>query len=162
MAAQRSSYAAAALAWLVVLLGACVLPLLVSDYRTFQLTLALIYAIAILGLNILTGYNGQFSLGHGAFYGVGAFTSAILMVDYGWTFEVTIIASALLTGAFGLLVGVGLGMAREYGDPMVRNERDVEYYLGTTVLAQVPLVRSAATLRRCALLSGPTPKAYFM
>ena len=47
---------------------ACALPFVVSNYRTFQLTLVLVYAIALLGLNILTGYNGQISLGHGAFY----------------------------------------------------------------------------------------------
>lgn len=58
---------------------ACILPFLVSDYRTFQLTLALVYAIAILGLNLLTGYNGQFSLGHGAFFGVGAYAAAVIM-----------------------------------------------------------------------------------
>ena len=56
---------------------------LVSDYRTFQLTLALVYAIAILGLNILTGYNGQFSLGHGAFYAIGAYIAAIMMRQVG-------------------------------------------------------------------------------
>jgi branched-chain amino acid transport system permease protein len=82
----------AALGLLVALLAACALPLLVSDYRTFQLTLALVYAIAILGLNILTGYNGQFSLGHGAFYAIGAYTAAIMMaqgeVAYYWTLPV--------------------------------------------------------------------------
>jgi branched-chain amino acid transport system permease protein len=82
----------AALGLLVALLAASALPLLVSDYRTFQLTLALVYAIAILGLNILTGYNGQFSLGHGAFYAIGAYTAAILMaqgeVAYYWTLPV--------------------------------------------------------------------------
>ena len=92
MAAGRTSHAAAALAWLVVLLVACALPLLVSDYRTFQLTLALVYAIAILGLNILTGYNGQFSLGHGAFYALGAYTAAVMMTEaeiaYYWTLPV--------------------------------------------------------------------------
>jgi branched-chain amino acid transport system permease protein len=46
----------------------CVLPFVLSNYRVFQLTMALIYAIALLGLNMLTGYNGQISLGHGAFY----------------------------------------------------------------------------------------------
>ena len=46
---------------------------------SFQLTLVLVYAIALLGLNILTGYNGQISLGHGAFYAIGAYTAAILM-----------------------------------------------------------------------------------
>ena len=77
-----------ALALAALLAGALALPLLVGDYRAFQLTLALVYAIAILGLNILTGYNGQVSLGHGAFYALGAYTAAILMsedIAYYWT-----------------------------------------------------------------------------
>jgi branched-chain amino acid transport system permease protein len=78
-----------ALAFAALLIGAGALPVLVGEYRTFQLTLALIYAIAILGLNILTGYNGQVSLGHGAFYALGAYTAAILMtgaeIPYYWT-----------------------------------------------------------------------------
>ena len=44
-----------------------------SDYHLFQLTMVVVYAIAILGLNLVTGYNGQISLGHGAFYAVGAY-----------------------------------------------------------------------------------------
>jgi ABC-type branched-subunit amino acid transport system permease subunit len=63
----------------VLLIAACALPFLVSNYRTFQFTLVLVYAIALLGLNILTGYNGQISLGHGAFYAIGAYVAAILM-----------------------------------------------------------------------------------
>lgn len=55
---------------------------------------------------------------------------------------------SLLAVIFGLLAGVALGMTREYADPVVRNERDVAYYLGTTVLAQVPLVHSAPESRR--------------
>src|SRR5690606_16778219 len=62
-------------------------------------------AIAAMGLNLLTGFNGQISIGHGAFFGVGAFTTAILMVDHGWTFESTIVVAALLAGLVGLLVG---------------------------------------------------------
>jgi branched-chain amino acid transport system permease protein len=77
----------------------------VSDYRTFQLTLALIYAIAILGLNILTGYNGQFSLGHGAFYALGAYTAAIMMtqgeIAYYWTLPV----AGLICFCAGFLFG---------------------------------------------------------
>ena len=61
----------------VLLLAACALPFVVSNYRTFQFTLVLVYAIALLGLNLLTGYNGQISLGHGAFYAIGAYTAAI-------------------------------------------------------------------------------------
>ena len=56
----------------LALAGAAALPWFISDYRSFQFTLAIIYAIAVLGLNILTGYNGQFSLGHAAFYAIGA------------------------------------------------------------------------------------------
>jgi branched-chain amino acid transport system permease protein len=69
------------------------------------LSQALYLAIAAMGLNLLTGFNGQVSIGHGAFFGVGAFTSAILMVDHGWTFEPTIVVAALLTGVVGVLVG---------------------------------------------------------
>lgn len=55
---------------------------------------------------------------------------------------------SLLAVVFGLLAGVGLGLAREYADPVIRSERDVEYYLGAAVLAQVPLVRSQPERRR--------------
>src|SRR5919206_3634187 len=93
-----------ALALLVVL--ACVLPFVVSNYRVFQLTLALVYAIALLGLNMLTGYNGQFSLGHGAFYAIGAYTAAIMMdrwnIHYAWTIPVA--------GALCLVVGFLFGL----------------------------------------------------
>src|SRR5262249_31120453 len=63
----------------LLLIAAVVLPFLVKNYRVFQFNLVLVYAIAILGLNILTGFNGQISLGHGAFYAIGAYTAAILM-----------------------------------------------------------------------------------
>ena len=75
---------------IVVLVAACALPFLVSNYRTFQFTLVLVYAIALLGLNILTGYNGQISLGHGAFYAIGAYTAAILMDKFGVPYWATL------------------------------------------------------------------------
>src|SRR5690242_9312016 len=59
---------------------ACVLPFSLSNFHLSQMTLVLIYAIALLGLNILTGFNGQISLGHGAFFAVGGYTTAILLV----------------------------------------------------------------------------------
>ena len=71
------------------LIVALLLPFAVKNFLIFQLTQALIYAIAILGLNLLTGFNGQLSLGHSAFYGIGAYTAAILMdqadIAYYWT-----------------------------------------------------------------------------
>ncbi|HEY8525208.1 MAG TPA: branched-chain amino acid ABC transporter permease [Acidimicrobiales bacterium] len=69
------------------------------------LSQALYIAIAAMGLNLLTGFNGQVSIGHGAFFGVGAFTTAILMVDHGWTFELTIPVAAALSALVGLAVG---------------------------------------------------------
>jgi len=67
---------------------------------------AIYFAVAAMGLNLLTGFNGQVSIGHGAFFGVGAFTTAILMEDFSWTFEATIPVAALLAAAVGVLVGI--------------------------------------------------------
>lgn len=87
------------------LLALLLLPFLVKNYRVFQFTLVLIYAIAILGLNILTGFNGQISLGHGAFYAFGAYTAAILMDHYGAPYWVTLPVAGVLCFGFGFLVG---------------------------------------------------------
>jgi len=84
----------------------CALPFVLSSYRTFQFTMALVYAIVLLGLNILTGYNGQISLGHGAFYAVGAYVAAILMDRYGVPYWATIPASGLVCLVFGYLFGL--------------------------------------------------------
>src|SRR5512134_1211420 len=64
---------------LIVVALAATLPFVLSNYRILQATMVLIYAITLLGLNLLTGYNGQISLGHGAFYGVGAYIAVILI-----------------------------------------------------------------------------------
>ena len=66
------------------------LPFLVKNYRVFQFNLVLVYAIAVLGLNILTGYNGQISLGHGAFYAIGAYVAAVLMDRAGLPYWATL------------------------------------------------------------------------
>ena len=85
---------------------AVLLPFLVSSYRTFQLTLVMVYAIALLGLNILTGYNGQISLGHGAFYAIGAYCAAILMDKLGMPYWATV----PVAGAVCLVVGFLFGL----------------------------------------------------
>src|SRR5258706_13857512 len=89
-----------------VLAVACVLPFVVSEYRTFQFTLVLVYAIALLGLNILTGFNGQISLGHGAFYAIGAYCTAILMDKYGVPYWATIPVSGAVCLVVGFLFGL--------------------------------------------------------
>jgi branched-chain amino acid transport system permease protein len=88
------------------LLVLCVLPFLLSNYRVFQLTLGIAYAIALLGLNMLTGYNGQISLGHGAFYAIGAYVAAILMDKFGIPYWLTIPAAGAVCLAAGFLFGL--------------------------------------------------------
>jgi len=94
-------------------------PFVAKNFVVFQLTLALIYAVAILGLNLLTGFNGQFSLGHSAFYGIGAYTAAILMdqadVAYYWTLPAAGAVCFVVGFLFGLpalrLHGIYLALA---------------------------------------------------
>jgi branched-chain amino acid transport system permease protein len=90
----------------ILLAVACALPLLVSNYRLFQFTLVLVYAIALLGLNMLTGYNGQISLGHGAFYAIGAYSAAILMDKYGVPYWATIPIAGAVCLVAGFLFGL--------------------------------------------------------
>jgi branched-chain amino acid transport system permease protein len=97
--------------WKLITLGVglaalAVVPFVVKNFYIFQITLAIIYAIAILGLNLLTGFNGQFSLGHSAFYAIGAYTAAIMMdgldISYVWTLP----AAAIVCFVFGFLFGL--------------------------------------------------------
>ena len=82
---------------LVVLAMLLIVPLLVKNFIIFQLTMLLIYGLAVLALNILTGGSGQFSLGQSAFYAIGAYTSAILMEQFDVNYALTLpIALALI------------------------------------------------------------------
>ncbi len=88
-----------------VLVVAVALPFGLGSFQTFQITLVLIYAIAILGLNILTGFNGQFSLGHSAFFAIGAYTAAIMIERFGFSSYLTIPVAGLFGFAAGFLFG---------------------------------------------------------
>jgi branched-chain amino acid transport system permease protein len=90
----------------VLLVIACGLPFALSNYHVFQMTLVLVYAIALLGLNMLTGFNGQISLGHGAFYAIGAYCAAILMDKYGVPYWMTIPAAGGVCLVSGFLFGL--------------------------------------------------------
>jgi branched-chain amino acid transport system permease protein len=85
---------------------ACVLPFVIQGYQAFQITFVMIYAIALLGLNLLTGYNGQISIGHGAFFAVGAYAVAILIDHYSVPYLVTIPIAGLVCFACGFLFGL--------------------------------------------------------
>jgi branched-chain amino acid transport system permease protein len=91
---------------LVLIIIAAALPFAISNYHVFEMTLVMIYAIAVLGLNILTGYNGQISLGHGGFFAAGAYVAAILMHRYGVPYWATVPPAALICFALGVLFGL--------------------------------------------------------
>jgi branched-chain amino acid transport system permease protein len=102
---------AAALAFVALL------PRVLSDFRASQFALVAVYFVALLGLNVLTGYTGQISLGHGAFMAIGAYTTAILVSDQGLelaghTFSAemrdlaTIPVAGLVAGIAGVLFGI--------------------------------------------------------
>jgi branched-chain amino acid transport system permease protein len=88
-----------------VLAGACVLPFSLSSYHLFQATQVLVYAMVLLGLNILTGFNGQISLGHGAFYAIGAYTTAVLLDKTGVPYWATIPIAGFVCLVAGFLFG---------------------------------------------------------
>ena len=100
-ALARSHYAIAA-----VLIVALAIPLVAKSFVTFQLTLVMVYGLAILGLNLLTGFNGQFSLGHSAFYGIGAYTAAILMDRWDLPYVSTLPAAGAVCFVVGFLFGL--------------------------------------------------------
>src|ERR1700738_4857379 len=82
------------------------LPTVIDSFQSGEWAQALILAIAIMGLNILVGYSGQISLGHGAFMALGAYISAILAHRYKMDYLATIPIAGLLTGLIGFLFGV--------------------------------------------------------
>ena len=93
----------------LLVVAVIVAPLVASHYRTFQLAFVAIYLIALLGLNLLTGFTGQISLGHGAFMGVGAYVTTILVVDHGWNDLLTLPVAGVVTGIAGLAFAVIFG-----------------------------------------------------
>lgn len=91
--------------WLPVLALACALPLVLSEYRMFQATMTLIYAIVLFGLTILTGYSGQISLGNGAFFALGGYVSAILIFRLGVPYWATLPVAGAVCLVAGYLFG---------------------------------------------------------
>jgi branched-chain amino acid transport system permease protein len=91
---------------LVVVLFLIGLPTVIDSFQSSEWAQALVLAIAIMGLNILIGYSGQLSLGHGAFMALGAYISAILAHRYKLDYLLTIPIAGLLAGGIGFLFGV--------------------------------------------------------
>jgi branched-chain amino acid transport system permease protein len=86
----------------VVLIG---IPLITDTFTTFEFATVGIFVIALMGLNLLTGYSGQISLGNGAFMAIGGYTTALMTHHLGISYWVTIPLAALVAGLFGFLFG---------------------------------------------------------
>jgi branched-chain amino acid transport system permease protein len=87
---------------IVVLIG---IPLVTDTFTTFEFAAVGIFAIALMGLNLLTGYSGQISLGNGAFMAIGGYTTALMTHHLGISYWLTIPIAALVAGLFGFLFG---------------------------------------------------------
>lgn len=93
--------------WAFVVIGLFFVPdLITSEYYQHLLIVSGIYVLLALGLNLIIGYTGQVSLGHAAFYGLGAYTAAILSVRYNSPFFLNLFAAAAVAGVFGVLLGL--------------------------------------------------------
>ena len=90
---------------LVILAVLLVTPMFIKNFVVFQMTMVLVYGIAVLGLNILTGGSGQFSLGQSAFFAVGAYTTAVLMEHGNVNYALTLPIAGLVSFAAGYLFG---------------------------------------------------------
>ena len=92
----------------LAVIGACLVlvPAGFPDFLVYQFSVVLTYAIAILGLNLLMGFNGQISVAQGVFFAVGAYTTAIFATRYGLDCFVTLPIAVATSSLLGLVVGV--------------------------------------------------------
>ncbi|WP_138734411.1 branched-chain amino acid ABC transporter permease, partial [Modestobacter excelsi] len=93
-------------AWTALFVVGLLLPFLISDYDLFKATRVLTIAIAVAGLNLLIGRAGQISAGHGALYGLGAYTAMILVKELDWAWPLAVLAAVAVSGAAGWLIGL--------------------------------------------------------
>ena len=92
------------IAMAVTLLALAIVPHFLKSYGVYLLTYWMVYILAVMGLNLTVGYAGQKSLGHAAFFGIGAYTVAIMM-KAGFSFWLGLPAAALLCFVTGIVVG---------------------------------------------------------
>jgi branched-chain amino acid transport system permease protein len=140
------------LALAIVLLG---VPFVVPDYQTFQLTGVMTYAVAALGLNLITGYVGQVSLGHNAFFALGSYAAMLSVVYLRVNDVLAVLIAAIVTFVAGLLAGYP-----------AKRLRGLYLALITLILAVsvVPLIKQFKTYTGGAaglMVEKPVPPAWF-
>ena len=77
-----------------------------NEYQVYVMATAFVWAIAVYGLNIITGFSGQLNLAHGGFLAIGAYTLGLLTADYGWSFWPAFLGALVMTAVLGFLVGI--------------------------------------------------------
>jgi branched-chain amino acid transport system permease protein len=111
MRSKAARWAPVAVAVIVI----AVLPAVVPSFVVFDLIFVAAYAIAVLGLIVLTGMNGQISLGHGAFMALGGYVAAVLAHNAGWPYWIGVPVAAVACGIFGIFIGmIALRLAGVY------------------------------------------------
>ncbi len=101
------AYLEGKLGWALLLAAGLLFPLFTgNDYHLTVMGTAYIFAIATIGLNLITGYTGQFNLAHAGFMAVGSYTVGILTVDYGWSFWGAFALSGVVTAFLGYFIGI--------------------------------------------------------
>jgi branched-chain amino acid transport system permease protein len=92
--------------WIGLFLLFVIIPSISKPYTLYIINSIGVAAIAAIGLNILIGFTGQISLGHGAFFGVGAYTAAILSTSVGFPFWLSVLSAGLITALVGMIFGL--------------------------------------------------------
>lgn len=127
---------------LAVLAALAAAPFFVGRFQTFQLATILIWAVAILGVNMLTGFSGQITLASGAFVGIGAYVTSVLAVHAGVDPLLTVLVAA--PAGFACGVAVGVPAARLRGIQLI-------------ILTAVVAVAFAPVVKRLDALTGGAP-----
>jgi branched-chain amino acid transport system permease protein len=103
---MKKKFSLTGLSIVVVLIIALAIPLVVeNEYYLHTFIISGIYILLTLGLNLILGYTGQLSLGHAAFYGIGAYTSTLLVMELNFPFWLALFCSGLTAGLAGLFLG---------------------------------------------------------
>ena len=138
-------------------IGGCLLlvPAIFPDFLVYQFSIVLTYAIAILGLNLLMGFNGQISVAQGVFFAVGAYTTAIFMTRYGINFLATLPIAVATSALLGLLVGIPA--LRWQGLPLAFITFGLAVLVPPLALKLEPITKGATGIS----MTKPAPPSWF-
>jgi branched-chain amino acid transport system permease protein len=127
--------------WIILIAALSIFPLLCGDYTLYVMSLTLVHVILAIGLNITLGYAAQVSLCHASFFGMGAYTMALLLAQ-GWNFWVILPLSGFIACFFGIIIGF----------PALKWK---DHYLALITLA-FNIITYLVTMQETEITGGPT------